>query len=315
MIEAGMLQALACAVVASSVMACGEPDSIEALQQRIDALERELADTRAALAAASTPGEAQHAPNVETPAEDLAATPGAADPIVPPQPVIDGAWLPRFLKQWQSSVELGFNGSDGNAQRQNLRLAFKTNRRSSNLDTTLAGHYRLTADHGRSSQSQLLLDARNDWLLSPESRWRYFATGRYEVDQAAAWEGRVSGFGGVGYQIVRGDKTSLLGRGGLGGSKRLGLDDDELQTEGFLAADLTHAVSERQTLRAAVEYLPDTSEWGDYRLNSNASWEVRIDPKSDLFLRVGVANRFDSAATGDTNPHDLDYFVNVGWSF
>ena len=290
-------------------------DTVEELKARIEALERELAEARASLEASlgASPGAAAEAvsePALEAPRQDARGEAPAAD-----APLADGQRLPRFLKEWKSSVEFGLNGTEGNSSRQSLRLSFNTVRRTSAHETVLKGAYRLTSENGQTRQNQLVLDARQDWLTLKHDKWRYFVTARYELDEFQDWDARVSGFGGVGFELIGTEKTSLLGRGGFGASRRIGVADDDVRSEGFLAADLSHTLSPRQTLRAGVEYLPDTAEPGTFRLNSDASWEVRIDPAAELYLRVGVANRYDSKPGGNAHESDVDYFVNLGWSF
>lgn len=314
-----MVEFRAAWIAALAIFATSAPaeqtDTVEELKARIEALERDLAEARSSLEASlgaaseAAPEPALEATQPGTRGETPAVS-AAAD-----APPTEGLQLPRFLKEWKSSVEFGLNGSEGNSSRQSLRLSFNTVRRTQAHETVLKGAYRLTSESGHTRQNQLVLDARQDWLTLKHDKWRFFVTARYELDEFQDWDARVSGFGGVGFELIRTEKTSLLGRGGFGASRRIGVVDDDVRSEGFLAADLSQTLSPRQTLRAGVEYLPDTADPGTFRLNSDASWEVRIDPAADLYLRVGVANRFDSKPGGSAHESDVDYFVNLGWSF
>jgi hypothetical protein len=333
------MRAWVSAMVLVGVAALGSPalgqasDEAEALRQRIAELQAELESTRAELAEVL---KAEPAAGAEaTPATDevpLAAGPPDAEPAEePPEAEAGGAvapgaagagadamkaagGLPAWLRDWDSSVEFGLSGSEGNARRHALRFVYKASRNTERTETSFQSYFRMTSQDSADSLKQFTLDARNDWINQNKHDLRYFVQGKVEFDDAQAWDHRVSGFGGVGYAFIKDEKTTLVGRGGFGGSKRAGVPDDDFRAEAFLAADLTHAISERQKLQAGFEYLPDTSGWRAYRLNADASWELKIDPDNDLYLRMGVASRYDSDP-GSARSNDLDYFVNLGWTF
>lgn len=317
-------------------------DQAEALQQQIAELEAKLAQAKAQLealqqdpppAAAADGSEAgggeagPSQPPVDAAGETPMPTPAPeVVAVVPPVPTdgsapgdpssvpTDRGAFARWLSSWKSRIEVGVNGAEGNSTRQSLRLGFATNRKTEKIETKLSSTYKLTQNNGERSENRLQIDGRNDWLQGGDSHLRYFVTGTLEFDEFQAWDARASGFGGLGYEIIKTDKTTLLGRGGFGGSQRFGGTDDEFRAEAFLAGDLSHKINDAQKLTAALEYLPDTDGWSEYRLNGNASWEMRIDPDSELFLRVGVATRYDSDP-GSAKTTDVDYFVNLGWAF
>lgn len=302
-------------------------DDAAVLRQKIAELQAELDRTRNELAAVLKSEDPEGVEAAATPATDgvpLAAGPPEPEtldaqtadpaPVDPPPTDTAGAGLPRWLRDWKSAIEFGLSGSEGNAPRHALRFVYQAHRNTERTETSFSSYFRVTSQESGESLKQFTLDARNDWLNPGTSDLRYFVQGKLEFDDAQEWDHRASGFGGIGYALIKDDKTTLLGRGGFGGSKRAGVEDDEFRAEAFLAAELTHAISERQSLHAGFEYLPNSSAWREYRLNADASWELKIDPESDLYLRLGVANRYDSEP-GSARPNDLDYFVNLGWTF
>lgn len=308
------------------------PDPIVQLQKQIAELEAQLEAARAELAraqalessSAAEPAGGEPVQASEEPAPAVqAAEPAEAQeaaPHPPEQAGSDPASVPversafaQWLASWKSRIEIGLNGTEGNRTRQSLRIALSSNRKTSSMDTKLSTTFRLTTQEGQRSENRLEINGRNDWLQG-DSPLRYFIQGKVEFDEFQAWDIRASSFGGLGYDIIKSEKTTLIGRGGLGGSKRFGDVDDDVRVEAFLAGDLTYKISDQQKLKAEVEYLPDTDGWRAYRLNSNASWEIKIDPESDLFMRVGIASRFDSDP-GHAKSTDVDYFVNLGWTF
>lgn len=314
--------AATCGLAAGGGVSSPGPDP-DTLRQQIAELESKLAEAKAQLAAAEESKGQPAATSEPTPVEALADVPLPSGPPAPKHDLASGdpgmipgeqpAWA-TWLRSWKSRVELGLNGNAGNTSRQSIRFVFNSDRKTERLEQHFASNYKLANDdHGR-SENRLVIDARNDWLASNQSPIRYFVKGSLELDEFQSWDARASGFGGMGYDIIKGDKTTLVGRGGFGGSQLIGSEDEEFRPEGFVAANLTHQLSDVQKVHAAVEYLPQTDELREFRLNANASWEMRIDPQKDLYLRVGVATRYDSDP-GQAETTDLDYFLTLGWTF
>lgn len=324
---AAWIAATSVSAFAWSEDASGPSDQAAQLQQQIAELEAQLEAAKAKLAEmqAETAGPVANQAPADSkenlpPDESLPIQTPEAEPEASGQAGSDPASIPtergafaEWLASWKSRIEIGLNGAEGNSSRQSLRFGFSTDRKSSAIETKLSTNYRLTTQSGVRSENRLEMNGRNDWLQG-ESPLRYFVQGKVEFDEFQAWDARASGFGGLGYDIIKDDTTTLVGRGGFGGSKRFGSIDDDFRAEAFLAGDITHKLSEAQKLKAGLEYLPDADGWRAYRLNSNASWEMKIDPESELFLRVGVATRYDSDP-GSAKTTDVDYFVNLGWAF
>ena len=67
-------------------------------------------------------------------------------------------------------------------------------------------------------------------------------------------------------------------------------------------------------LTASADYFPDVTQFTDFRLNSQANWQVLLDEALNVSLKFGVLDRYDSTS-GDAEPNDLDYSATVLWSF
>jgi putative salt-induced outer membrane protein YdiY len=264
----------------------------QAARDRIAALEAQLASEKAALEAA----------------ESQVAVEQAAAGI--PEEV----YTPSWLDGWKGSVDVGLNGSDGNSDQLSFRTSVNAKRTTERYETTFLAAYHYAKSDGEESANRLEIGLRNDWLFK-DSRWRLFAQGKYESDQFADWDHRLSGIVGVGYEFIKNSKTTLLGRVGVGGSYEIGGDDEEFRPEALLGLDFAHQLTERQKLVASTEYFPDLSDLGEFRWNNRAAWEIMVDPETNLFMRVGAEHRHDSQPGTDRKHNDLDYFLTLGWSF
>lgn len=235
---------------------------------------------------------------------------GGGEAAIPPETpgsIFDG---------WDGSAELGLNGSTGNSELLNFRLGAGAKRTvPDRYETSADIVYKLGKEEGSTTQSEGSLQLRNDWLLGAESPWRIFAQGRLEYDQFQDWDWRLSLFGGVGYEFIETDRTLLLGRVGAGVRKDFGGSDDSWVPEALLGLDFGHQINDRQKLTATADLFPSLSDFGQYRVVAKAAWELLVDPETNLSLKIGVENRYDSDPGDDVKRNDLDYFAVLVWSF
>ncbi len=266
----------------------------QAARDRIAALEAAIEAEKAALAEAES---------------QLAST-ARADTAVQPE----AAYSPSWLEGWKGSVEAGLTGSGGNTDRISFRTSVNAKRTTERYETSFGAAYQYAKSEGQESANRLELNLRNDWLFK-DSKWRFFAQGKYEGDQFQDWDHRLSGFAGVGYEFIKNEKTLLIGRVGFGGSYEIGGEDEEFRPEGLVGVEYARQLTERQRLTAASEYYPDLSDLGEFRWNNRATWEVMVDPETNLFLRLGAEHRHDSQPGTGRKHNDLDYFLTMGWSF
>ena len=237
----------------------------------------------------------------QPPAADAAAAPAKpADPD-------------SLFKGWKGNVEGGLNGSDGNSQNLSFRVGVGASRETSAMKTTAALNYTYAASDGEKTKSRGVLDLRNDWNVG--ERWVVFATGKIEYDEFQDWDWRLSAFAGPGYYFVKNDRTSLLGRVGLGLTKEVGGSRNEIIPEGLVGLDVEHKLTERQKLFASVEWLPDLSELWEYRLNAKAGWEILVDPEVNMTLKLGVEDRYNHNPGPDRKKNDIEYYALLAWNF
>lgn len=229
----------------------------------------------------------------------------AAAPAVPANPT-------SFWKGWKWNVELGLNGSDGNSQTLNFRAGLNGKRETSKTDTTVSFLYNYGSDDGEKSKDRFEANIRNDWKL--QSPWRLFAQGKAEYDYFQDWDWRLSGYAGVGYEFIKNDKTTFIGRLGAGASKEIGGKDNSITPEGLLGLDYNHKINDRNEIFANVDFYPSLKDLGPYRFVAKAGWQIVVDEKSGMNLKLGAEDRYDSRPEGRKR-NDVDYFVLLVFAF
>lgn len=231
----------------------------------------------------------------------------AETPAAPADPV-------DFWHGWKRTADVGINGAEGNSENNSFRAGFTGERKASDMETKAGINYVYSSTGGEKSTSRGEAFLRNDWLFK-DSPWGVFAQGKLEYDEFAAWDWRASFSVGPSYTFIKNDTTLLRGRLGLGGSQTWGDPDEDFRFEAMAGLDVEHKLTERQKVYASVEYYPDLSDFPGYRLDAKAGWELLVDPESNLFLKVGLVDRYDSAPGDGKKKNDFEYFATLSWVF
>ena len=273
---------------------------VEAARAALEAARREYEAARAELAGArgETTGERVRA----QPAEGDA---GGETPEPGPTSVFDG---------WEFSVEAGIVGSSGNSENFSGRIRLDAERLTESMETSAFASYLFERSGGTRTASRGELGLRNDWLF--DGPWRLFATGLWEYDEFQAWRHRFSGAGGVGYEFIDTDRTSLVGLVGGGASYETGdMADEQIVPEALLGLDFSHDLSSKTSLTASTRYYPDLEEPAEFRLTNRAGLEVEIDEETGMTLGAGAEHRHDSNPGMGIDSNDVDYYLTLGWKF
>lgn len=246
-----------------------------------------------------------------------AATPAVPPPPAPPVEPAKPAPPPppeTFFDGWKGKIELGLNGSDGNAENLSFRGGIGGKRITEPMETTLDLGYIYATSDGAKNKSRGEINAKNDWLFK-DSPWGFFAQGKVEFDEFQDWRWRTSVFAGPSYTFIKDDKTTLRMRAGAGLTKEYGGSRNEIIPEALVGLDFTHKLDDRQSIFFSAEWLPSLSDWPDYRVNAKAGYEVVVDPSTNMFLKLGVNDRYNSNPGDGFKKNDVEYFVLLGWEF
>jgi hypothetical protein len=216
---------------------------------------------------------------------------------------------------WKHNVDVGFNGSDGNSRTFSGRGGIGAERKAQDMETKAGVSYVFAKDRSTKTKSRGEAFLRNDWIW-PESRWGLWALGRLEYDEFQLWDWRASVFFGPSYTFIKNERTLLRGRAGLGAVYEFGGDaEEELEFSGMLGVDFEHKLTERSKIFATVEWIPNFSDWYEYRMVGAAGYELLVDPESGMLLKLGVSDRYDSDPGTGVERNDFEYFGTLSWTF
>lgn len=226
-------------------------------------------------------------------------------------PAEDPAPAPEPPVKWSGTIELGFNGSQGSTETENLRIGASANRETDSSILNLGLSYSWKREDSQNTENRLVLSAFHEWLLK-ESKWTVFAETDYTYDEFEEWDARWRVAAGVGYRFIDNDKTKLTGRIGAGGFYEFG-GEEEFVPEAQAGIAFEQQITDNQKFTADATYFADLEEFEEYRTVSNAAWEIAMADDLSLSLRLGLQHRYDSSATEDES--DWDYFALLVYSY
>lgn len=222
-------------------------------------------------------------------------------------------WSPTFWDPWEGNVELGLNGTDGNTETFNIRLGALAKRKTEFRTEQIQITSIQKRANGVTTANTALIDSRIDWPM-PNSKLNTFLHSLVEYDQFKAFDYRISGDTGVGYEFIQTDITTLIGRVGLSASHEIGGPNNKTNPELLLGSEYKHKFSETHQISAQMSYYPNLIDFTDFRLNSQASWQIVLSQVHNLSLKLSIIDRYDSTPEG-ARPNDLDYSTLLLWTF
>jgi putative salt-induced outer membrane protein YdiY len=221
-------------------------------------------------------------------------------------------WSSDWTTGWSASYELGLNGASGNASNFNLSTALNLTRKIDSRIATLNLNYAQASNEGVLIRDFALLRGRNEYLFA-DSPWSIFTEGTVEYDRFQAFDFRLTLATGVGYRFIDNETTTLKTRTGLGASREFGGPNDEWKPELVLGLDFKHQLTDRQSLYLTNDLYPNWTDFSDFRMITDAGWQLVIDQVTRTSLKLGVINRHDSTPGGQ-KPNDLNYSALLMWN-
>lgn len=212
---------------------------------------------------------------------------------------------------WDMGFNFGLNGSEGQNNTQSIAAGAYAKRKSELWSLKSKINYNLTSANSIETQNNALLDARVDRKID-NSAWTVYVLNQTLYDEFQPFDLRVSLNTGVGYNWVETENFDLVGRFGAGSSREFGGVDDEWAAEALFGLDYDYRISEKQRLTAKVDYFPEWEDFNQYRVVSDAGWEIDLDQPKNMSLRFTINDRYDSTPNG-VNPNLVNYAVLLNW--
>jgi putative salt-induced outer membrane protein YdiY len=221
--------------------------------------------------------------------------------------------------RWVSKLEAGINGSAGNSKTFGFIGGFVTEKKTAlDLKRFEARYFYATTD-GEPIQSRAYGIFRKDWFFASDSRYSFFAEGRYDRDRFQPWTQRATASAGVAYKFINKERLFVGFRVGGAATKEWGLEgpdrDTNVRPEGLLGVETKWKIDDRKELTAQVTYYPDLSDTPQYRMIASAGISIRLDEKGAMTLRGGVEYEYDTHHQAPFEREDVRYFALLIFEF
>lgn len=218
-----------------------------------------------------------------------------------------------WYKPLKGSIELGLNGTEGNSQTFNIRAGANATYNVPWVKHTYEIIHIDNSSDGVQTALNGYFDGRMEFPLS-ETQWSYFIHSRFEYDEFRDYDARISGDTGLAYDFWKNDKGNLQMRFGASTSREIGGTDTNFVPEATAGLDFKHQINEYQIFSLKSDYYPSVEEFSNYRINSNASWEIIVSKAWGLSAKLSIIDRYDNTPNS-RKPNDLNYSALMLWAF
>ncbi|WP_218934651.1 DUF481 domain-containing protein [Rosistilla ulvae] len=220
-------------------------------------------------------------------------------------------WIPR--DGWDSSVEFGLNGSEGNSNSLSYAAGANLARKSDLYNLGVNLNYRKTSSGGIDTQNNARANFDLDRTIA-QSDFSAFIKSGLEYDEFKAFDARVNVNGGLSYFLAKTEDVTFVTRVGAGASQEIGSVDEDWKPEMLFGLDLKQQVNKRNKIYVKADYFPAFEDFSDYRVVTDAGWEILLDDAENFSLKLAATNRYDSTPLG-LEPQDIDYTATLLYKF
>lgn len=214
---------------------------------------------------------------------------------------------------WSKSAELGINGTEGNSQTMSLVAGLKLKRKTDRDINDLRLTSQKTNTNGEETQNNTLLYYDYELFLG-DSPWSLFVKSGLEYDEFRAFDLRLFVNTGLAYKFIRTKALTTGVRFGVGTSREFGGPDDRWVPELLFGFDHEHQVNKRHKVGFKIDYYPEWSDFENYRIVLDASWEYLFDEAGNLSIKLSAIDRYDSTPNG-ARPNDINYALLLMYKF
>lgn len=226
------------------------------------------------------------------------------------QPLVENA---PADSPWEGEIEMGINATRGNSRTLSQYSAVQLERPTPGGTLNVDLDYLKATANKQATDHHLLLDIAHRWIEEDE-RKGWFARFALEYDEFRAFDVRTSVNGGRSILFYDDPDFELHGRVGAGISKEVGSIDDRVVPEAVFSLRAERQLSRRQRVTIGGEYFPEWTSFGDFRLEAEFGWELLLDEKLDMSVKLTAYDRYDSTPLG-RKANDLQYAGVLVWKF
>lgn len=207
---------------------------------------------------------------------------------------------------WTGSFAAGLNGKTGNSTNLDVNFAVNVTRESDFATSNFIGNYFYASNDVLTTTDRWFSQFRQEIKLS-NPRWSWFNQAGVEIDRFKDFDYRIALHTGLAFKVLDEELRKLKFRFGGGASTEVGGASEAWSPELQFGGDWERKIFDNTRVYATVDYFPNVSDFGDYRLNTNAGLDLLIDKQRNINFRIFAQNRYDSTPPVGNQASDLDY--------
>ncbi len=222
-------------------------------------------------------------------------------------------WFSSEPYPWTGSVASGVNGRSGNANTMDINFDLKANRDTEINTTNIIANYFYGRNNSATVNDRAFGQVRRERKIN--DIWAvYFQLG-LEFDRFKDFDYRIAIHSGFSRDIYRTDSGFLKARLGAGVSREVGSPNDDWIPELQLGTDWEQQLTDTTKIYTNIDYFPNVSDFGDFRLNTNVGLNFLVDAPRNISFRIFANNRYDSTPPPGNKSNDVDYGAALVWGF
>ncbi len=239
------------------------------------------------------------------------------------QPIDDSIVEPeqeqaKLDSPWSQRVTLGFGYQQSQFNSMDISSSYHAEKREGKNTLAIDVNYRFSESEDVRTTNWLATSIANTWH-GQKDEWDVFTTLKFDWSEFQSWDQRLIVDGGFEFTLLRTDDENspafLKGRFGLGARQEFHSINEQLIPEGLLGLKFRWDVSDTQFLTADSTWFPDLEDAENYRVVTNAKWNMRIESLDNLQFSIGLHHEYDSIVASDLKNDFLHITAGIEYAF
>lgn len=219
---------------------------------------------------------------------------------------------------WNQNVRLGLGYQKGQKKSSDISLTYHADHTEDEHKIAIDISYRFAESDDDRTLNRFASTLGNTWYQT-DSRWDIFTNLQFDWAEFQSWDQRLLGDFGAQYELLKnmeGEHEFILSiRLGSGLRQEFNSEDDELIPEGLLGFIVEWSVSDKQALLVDSTWYPDYNDSSNYRLVTNAQWNLQFDSTNKLIFSVGLHHEYNSVVDTGIKKSDLQLTAGIKYLF
>jgi hypothetical protein len=229
------------------------------------------------------------------------------------KPTSAASETPAASSNWDQSISVGLNVQNGQKDTKSFSALYNANKTENGHKSTIDMSYQRAQSDGERTLNRFASAWGNEWFRAA-SRWNTFSMLQFDWAEFQSWDQRLIGNMGIEYDLIQSQeadkKFTLAVRIGSGFRKEFHSFDEDLIPEGLLGASVSWSISNLQTFSADTTWYPDYNDFENYRLVTNAAWDLQLTSIENLEFSIGLMHEYNSVV--DVGVEDSSLFLTAG---